>query len=214
MIAASVILAAACVCGLDHSVSNECSEALWNRAVVRAGQASPAIDLSGFRSRVLYVAGELDFRAEIDAGDGVWTRTGIKRRLPGVYDLRPLTAPKFRLVANRDATNVTAVAYLANPVAASDAPLRKGGPWNGSAAKAGKPSEPFSVHGFAQKFLSVSSDSGANIAIEFDVTGRGTWIPFRTFRSVDRLDVSNLRACRIRAVADRDCTATVQLEYR
>ena len=216
----NLLLAAACVCGLDHEVSNEKCEVLWSGEAVKAERISRALDLDGFRSRILYVTGDLGFYAEVDSGDGVWTKTGLKKRTPGVYDLKYLTGTKFRLVAERDATNAVAVVNLANPGPApaknADAALTRGGPWSAASVKAHEPSDPFPIHGFDVKFLTVSSDNDAKITVELDLTGTGVWFPFRTFTAADRnrVNVSNLRAFRLRAVADRDCTATVQLEYR
>ena len=93
-------------------------------------------------------------------------------------------------------------------------PQGVGGPCKNSEVKAGEASDPYLMTGFDEKHLSVSSDNGANITIELDITGTGVWIPFRTFKTADRINISNLRAYWLRAVADRDCKATVQLEYR
>ena len=93
-------------------------------------------------------------------------------------------------------------------------PTGVGGPWKESEVKQGVPSDPYVMTGFDEKFLSVASDNGANITVELDITGTGTWIPFRTLKSADRLNISNIRAYWLRAVADRDCKATVQLEYK
>lgn len=93
-------------------------------------------------------------------------------------------------------------------------PTGVGGPWKESEVKQGVPSDPYVMTGFDEKFLSVSSDNGANVTVELDITGTGTWIPFRTFKSADRLNISDVRAYWLRAVADRDCKATVQLEYK
>lgn len=212
----TILLAATCVCGLDHEVTNERSASLWSGATVRPEQISDALSLDGFKSRTLYTAGDLDFYAEIDEkGDGTWTKAGLKKRSVGVYDLKYLACSKFRIVANKAATNVTAVVNLANPsVRPFDAPVQRKPVWEASAIKAGEPSDPVSIHGLDEKCLSVSSDNGAKITVELDITGTGVWIPFRTLKTADRLNVSNLRAYRLRAVADRDCKATVLLEYK
>lgn len=211
----AILLAATCVCGLDHEVANERCEILWSGETVKSEKISRPLDLGGFKSRVLYVTGRLDFYAEVDEkGDGTWEKTALKQRAPGIYDLRYVTGSKLRIVAEKNATNVTAVVNLANPRAVLDVEPKFGGPWKNAAVKAYEPSDPFPIHGFDAKYLTVSSDNGAKIAIELDLTGRGAWFPFRTLKSADRLNISNARAYRLRAVADRDCTATVQLEYK
>ena len=93
-------------------------------------------------------------------------------------------------------------------------PTGIGGPWKDSEVRQGVPSDPYLMTGFDEKFLTVSSDKGANVTIELDITGTGIWIPFRTFKSADRINISNIRAYWLRAIADRDCKATVQLEYK
>ena len=376
--------------------------AVWYEEDVKAGQISDPYLLDGYESRTLYIAGDLDFDVEVDEkGDGTWTKTGLKKRSAGVYDLKFVKGAWIRLIANKDAKKVTAFFNYVNfdkravakaktvesrgilrsgkgdeniPLeygvgdslyvmlpengelklkksddAAELADLRKwfaidpseklgdeydaasavitddngnrwrfpyatkeprtgrlcreccterdllnlagviyelpaenaggyakiravatpgewmydyctwrglfiisgivpegdfgkvvksddgkarlwigvaddlwkfgkatgvGGPWKESEVKQGVPSDPYVMTGFDEKFLSVSSDKGANITIELDITGTGTWIPFRTLKSADRLNLSNIRAYWLRAVADRDCKATVQLEYK
>ena len=199
---------------------------VWSGENVVSGSVSRVIESGEFPSRTLYVSRLGAFHAETDE-DGVWTRGGLKMRVPGIYDLKYLAGRRFRLVADGAATNVTAVCSFADPRRRrelSDAERTNGcvcvsgeitgGPWKDAWVRDGKASDPYPMFGYDRKFLSVSSDRGADITIELDITGTGVWIPFRTFKTADRINISNLRAYRLRAVADRDCKATVQLEYR
>ncbi len=94
-------------------------------------------------------------------------------------------------------------------------PIGRGGPWKETAVKAGVPSDPFIMTGFDKKFVDVSASDGAAVTLEIDITGTGTWIPLKTYTSAVRKDdVSFARAYWIRAVADKDCMATVQFDYR
>jgi len=93
-------------------------------------------------------------------------------------------------------------------------PVGVGGPWKESEVKAGVPSDPYLLTGFDAKYLTVGSDRQAKITIEIDITGTGTWMALRTFVSADRYNLSDIRGYWLRAVADRDCRATVQLEYK
>ena len=96
-------------------------------------------------------------------------------------------------------------------------PVGVGGPWLATAVKAGVPSDPYIVTGFDKKQVAIIADKNAKIRLEFDVTGSGTWIPLYNvevkagkWRSID---LGGIRAYWVRAVADCDCTATVQFKY-
>ena len=96
-------------------------------------------------------------------------------------------------------------------------PVGVGGPWLKSAVKANAPSDPYIMTGFDRKQVSIVADKDAKIRLEFDITGSGTWV---TGCLCDvkggkplQADLSQLRAYWVRAVADRDCTATVQFRY-
>ncbi len=94
-------------------------------------------------------------------------------------------------------------------------PVGRGGPWKDTAVKAGEPSDPFIMTGFDKKFVDVSASDGAAVTLEIDITGTGTWIPLKRYASAAQQDdVSFVRAYWVRAVADRDSTATVQFSYR
>ncbi len=94
-------------------------------------------------------------------------------------------------------------------------PMGCGGPWKNTAVKAGEPSDPFIMTGFDQKSVTVSASNGATITLEIDITGCGTWIPLKRYASaVENDDLGGIRAYWVRAVADKDCTVTVQFSYR
>ena len=96
-------------------------------------------------------------------------------------------------------------------------PVGVGGPWLKTAVKANVPSDPYIVTGFDKKQLTIETDRDAKVGLEFDITGSGTWV---TGCLCDvkggkplQADLSQIRAYWVRAVADRDCTATVLFSY-
>ena len=96
-------------------------------------------------------------------------------------------------------------------------PRGRGGPWLGTPVRAGVPSDPFLMTGFDRKKVTLSADCDAGIALEIDITGSGTWARLRSYAvrkgAETSDDLSAIRAYWVRAVADRDCTATVQFNY-
>ena len=99
-------------------------------------------------------------------------------------------------------------------------PRGRGGPWKDSAAKAGVPSDPYLMTGYDVKRLTLShtSDKPVTFRVEVDITGDGTWVAYRTFdvpagESLQHDLPAAFNAYWLRVVANRDCTATVWLEY-
>jgi hypothetical protein len=96
-------------------------------------------------------------------------------------------------------------------------PRGRGGPWLKTPARAGVPSDPFLMTGFDRKRVTLSADCDAGIALEIDITGSGTWARLRSYAvrkgAETSDDLSAIRAYWVRAVADRDCTATVEFSY-
>ena len=92
-----------------------------------------------------------------------------------------------------------------------------GGPWHETEVKKGVPSDPYVMTGFDRKRVLVAADNGATVTLEFDVTGTGVWIPLADITpeagKIASRDVSDLRAYWVRAVADRDCKASVIFVY-
>ena len=97
-------------------------------------------------------------------------------------------------------------------------PTGKGGVWKDTAVKAGVASDPFLMTGFDKKQLALSADRDVTVKVEIDITGSGTWIELKSYPLVAGTrvtdDLSEIRAYWIRATADRDCTATMQMNYR
>ena len=90
-----------------------------------------------------------------------------------------------------------------------------GGPWKNTAVKAGEVSDPYLMTGFDRKTVTVElSDPEATVKLEIDVTGTGVWAQNTSITGSKTVDLGDLRAYWVRAVADRDCTASVQFEYR
>ncbi|MFN3324313.1 MAG: hypothetical protein ACK5AZ_12515 [Bryobacteraceae bacterium] len=99
-------------------------------------------------------------------------------------------------------------------------PRGRGGPWRNSEVKAGIPSDPYLLTGYDRKRISLEHDhpSAVAIRIEVDLTGTGVWRPYREFdvpagRPLDHEFEEGYSAYWLRAIADRDCAATVTLSY-
>ncbi|HEX8911592.1 MAG TPA: hypothetical protein VF796_04475, partial [Humisphaera sp.] len=96
-----------------------------------------------------------------------------------------------------------------------------GGPWKETAVKANAPSDPYLMTGYDAKKLTLSQ-AGADavvVRVEVDLTGTGTWAPYQSFtvpagKPVEHEFPAAFNAYWVRVVADKDCTATAQLEYR
>ena len=71
--------------------------------------------------------------------------------------------------------------------------------------------------GFDRKGVRIESDQAAKICLEIDITGCGNWAKLKTYSVKPGApvsdDLSQVRAYWVRAVADRDCNATVQFSY-
>jgi hypothetical protein len=96
-------------------------------------------------------------------------------------------------------------------------PVGVGGPWKDTSVKAGEVSDPYLMTGFDKKQLTVSADKDARIRLQIDLTGSGTWSTLMVIEVKAGVpvvkDLSDIRAYWVRAVAGRDCTATVQFRY-
>ena len=97
-------------------------------------------------------------------------------------------------------------------------PRGRGGPWSESAVKAGQPSDPYICTGFDQKRLSLNTSAAANVRIEADFTGTGTWSLFTTLatkpgEALDYEFPTEFGAYWIRFVSDADVSASALLEY-
>ncbi len=95
-----------------------------------------------------------------------------------------------------------------------------GGPWKNSPARAGEPSDPYLMSGYDQKQMALQhgAKGDVTIRIEVDLTGTGLWRTYQQFkvpagRTVKHTFPKGFQAYWVRAVADRDCQATVELVY-
>ena len=99
------------------------------------------------------------------------------------------------------------------------APRGQGGPWKDSAVKAGQPSDPYLMSGYSRMSATITSDTTGTVRLEVDIDGTGLWVPWRTFKTapgetIEHAFPEGFGAYWVRAIADRDMRATVQLEYR
>lgn len=95
-------------------------------------------------------------------------------------------------------------------------PRGHGGPWLDAEVKKGVPSDPYLMTGYDRKTVSMRASVEAAITLEIDITGCGTWARLKGYKVGKEPvtdDLSAVRAYWVRAVADCDCTATVQFVY-
>jgi hypothetical protein len=95
----------------------------------------------------------------------------------------------------------------------------QGGPWKNTAVRSGVYSDPYLMSGYDQCAVTLEGDTAATVRLEVDVDGSGVWLPYTSFKvspgnAVHHTFPKAFGAYWIRAVADHDMTATVQLEYR
>ena len=62
-------------------------------------------------------------------------------------------------------------------------PRGEGGPWKGTAVKAGVPSDAYLMTGYDEKSVTISADAAAKITLQVDVDGTGLWIDYKLSRS-------------------------------
>ncbi len=99
-------------------------------------------------------------------------------------------------------------------------PRGHGGPWSATPVKAGVPSDPYLMTGYDKKCLHAQQTGAESttITIEVDISGTGLWKTWQSFDVADGkgADVAfpeGFAAYWVRALADKDCTATVTLSY-
>jgi hypothetical protein len=100
-------------------------------------------------------------------------------------------------------------------------PRGLGGPWKDTAVKAGEPSDPYLMSGYDKKEVVLSHKAGEplHIRLEVDIDGTGLWVPYNRFsvpagKEINHTFDEAFGAYWIRAVAESDCEATVQLSYQ
>jgi hypothetical protein len=99
-------------------------------------------------------------------------------------------------------------------------PTGTGGPWLDSAIKAGVPSDPCLIWGFARRELNVSHHSAGpvNFTVELDLTGDGLWVPWKTIAvpaggTVLHVLPPEVQARWLRITPSHDCTASAVLSH-
>ncbi|MFH1923677.1 MAG: hypothetical protein ABIP48_27775 [Planctomycetota bacterium] len=98
------------------------------------------------------------------------------------------------------------------------APGGWGGPWYQDEVKAGVPSDPFFVSGFANRVLHLfegAAPAGTRFLLEVDPRGDGDWAEYRTITLPEcgyawHVFPKDFSAAWVRITADRDTTATAQ----
>lgn len=100
-------------------------------------------------------------------------------------------------------------------------PRGLGGPWKNSEVLKDQPSDPYLFTGYDRKTLSLSHDFSkpVNIRVEVDPTGTGLWVLYQSFevapgKAFIHQFPDAFGAYWVRLVADQDCRATGQLEYK
>ena len=100
-------------------------------------------------------------------------------------------------------------------------PRGEGGPWKDSQVEQGVPSDPYLMTAYDKKTLILSHDQerAATFTVEADLTGDGAWVAYETFEVAPGQTLTHefpdaYSAYWIRAVADRDMTATAWLVYQ
>lgn len=93
-----------------------------------------------------------------------------------------------------------------------------GGPWKDSAVQAGVPSDPYLMTGYEQMSAVLQADADIELRLEIDLDGTGNWQKHQTIALQADVPVvtrfpAGFSAYWVRAVADANCTATVQLRY-
>jgi hypothetical protein len=99
-------------------------------------------------------------------------------------------------------------------------PRGKGGPWIGSKAEMGIPSDPYLIGFYDKRSLSLKHglDEKVTFTVEVDPSGQGPWIEFMDFEvspeeTLDYIFPDQFQARWIRFKVDKDCEATALLEY-
>jgi hypothetical protein len=99
-------------------------------------------------------------------------------------------------------------------------PRGEGGPWRDSRVRAGQPSDPYLMTGYDRKRLTLSHTASelVTIRVQVDITGDHHWTTYGEFtvqpgQPVEYKFPAAFSAYWVRAVADRDTTATAIFHY-
>jgi hypothetical protein len=100
-------------------------------------------------------------------------------------------------------------------------PVGRGGPWRDTRVTAGVPSDPYLMTGYDDKAVDLShgSTERVTVTLQVDIDGSGTWLDYRAFavepgKSASYRFPPGFSACWVRAVCDRDTTASAVFTYR
>jgi hypothetical protein len=100
-------------------------------------------------------------------------------------------------------------------------PVGHGGPWANSKVLANKPSDPYLIGFYDQRFLELSHQSTGNVTftLEVDPTGDGSWVKYEKFtvKQGEKFKYKfpdSFLARWIRVIADKNTIATAWLEYK
>jgi hypothetical protein len=91
-----------------------------------------------------------------------------------------------------------------------------GGPWRKQAVAAGEVSDPFLMTGFDKKMLHLMSDKPADVTVEVDFLGNGTWAKYETVRVsgyAKHIFPAGFSAHWVRLRVDASCTMTAEFMY-
>jgi hypothetical protein len=97
-------------------------------------------------------------------------------------------------------------------------PRGSGGPWHDTAVRAGVPSDPYLMCGYAGKTLRLTADAATSVTVEVDVDASGHWHNFTRFELQPNRTLTypfpvGYSAQWLRLVADRGCVASAELVY-
>ena len=100
-------------------------------------------------------------------------------------------------------------------------PVGVGGPWKDTMVRADEPSDPYLIGFYDKKSIKISNLSNKTVTykIEVEPIGHGPWMTYKevTVKGGEEYNYTfpdNFQSRWIRIVADKDCQATAQLEYR
>ena len=97
-------------------------------------------------------------------------------------------------------------------------PTGEGGIWKNAEVKVDEPSLPFLMTGYDKKKISLTADKDVTITLEVDVDHQG-WNEYKKIKivagkTIEHIFPDGYSAHWIRAIADKDCKATVWFTYR
>jgi len=91
-----------------------------------------------------------------------------------------------------------------------------GGPWRRTEVRAGEPSDPFLFTGFDNKVLHLKTDRPAEVRVEIDFLGNGSWETYETLRVAGykhHVFPEGFAAHWARLVSQESCTATAEFLF-